>query len=323
MFKFLKGKIPLKGKIIIAVLALTISAGGGVGAFKFYNFTQENPRFCLSCHLMQPAFDAWSISEHKDVTCHDCHHLSIPEQNRLLVIFVLKRPTAVPPRHGKIIVPWKYCIKCHWERDERFPQARAVNRSRLHARHYFMEQIECSKCHGYIIHRFVPEDRFCQRCHEAKEVHGMGMEELACLNCHTDRTVDLRPGRKKCLFCHGPRSIREELIRDGTLDVRRYRPAEELIKKATKVSIPADAPMQFHCYECHKPHERIRPVWSDCLNCHRNIPDVGKHGVHLQVAGMKCTQCHKPHTWRVTGKAAKKACIKCHEYREPKRFLGG
>ena len=64
---------------------------------------------------------------------------------------------------------------------------------------------------------------WCLKCHEDKQVHGVGMEELACLNCHTDRTQDLKPGRKKCLFCHGGDKIRQELIADNSIDVRHYK----------------------------------------------------------------------------------------------------
>ncbi|HET6514831.1 MAG TPA: NapC/NirT family cytochrome c [Thermodesulfovibrionales bacterium] len=309
-------------KAIIAVLLMVILTGSGVVAYKFYDFTQNNPKFCVSCHIMKPAFEAWEKSEHTGINCHECHHLTIPEQNRLLISFVLHRPTSVPERHGKVIVPWKYCIRCHWEKDEKFPKAPMINQSTLHAKHVFMEQVECSKCHGYVVHKFTPEEHFCTRCHKGKEVHGTGMEALACLNCHTDRTTDLRPGRKKCLFCHGGEEVRRELIADGTIDVKHYQPTKETIGKALKISVPADAPMQFYCYTCHKPHAKVRPDWGDCLSCHRNIIDVGKHNLHIKVVGMQCKECHKPHVWRVTPESGKRACIRCHEYRDPKRFIG-
>lgn len=313
--------VPLKAKIIIAVLLLMILIGAGYGSFRFYDFTQNNPKFCVSCHLMKPAFEVWGKSVHKDINCHECHHLSVPEMNNLLVSFVVKRPTVVPDRHGKIIVPWKFCMKCHWEKDARYPNAPGINKSNLHAKHVFIEQQECTKCHSYIAHEFVPEERFCVKCHQGKEVHGEGMGEIACLNCHTDRTKDLRPGRKKCLFCHGGEEIRKELIADGTLDVRRYQPGQAAIKKATKINVPSDAPMQFYCYECHKPHATVRPDWGHCLDCHKVITDVGKHDLHIKVVGMKCKDCHKPHVWRVTPESAKKDCVKCHEYKDPKKFI--
>jgi hypothetical protein len=36
---------------------------------------------------------------------------------------------------------------------------------------------------------------------------------------------------------------------------------------------------------------------------------------------MKCKDCHKPHTWDIRGERAKKECTKCHEYRDPNRFI--
>jgi hypothetical protein len=320
-FRWLEAGMPLKGKIIIAVLLLVLLVGAGYGSFRFYDFTQNNPKFCVSCHLMKNAFEAWGKSVHKQINCHECHHLSIPEMNKLLINFVLKRPTAVPPRHGRIIVPWQFCIKCHWERDPRYPNAPMINKSTLHARHVFMEQTECSKCHGYKVHEFVPDPKFCVRCHQGKVVHGIGMNELACLNCHTDRTTNLIPGRKKCLFCHGGEDVRKELIADGSIDVKYFRPSKETINRAIKIDVPKDAPMQFYCYTCHKPHVKARPDWSVCLGCHTNITEVGKHNIHIKVVGMQCKECHKPHSWRVTKESAKKACTKCHEYREPKRFI--
>jgi hypothetical protein len=321
MFDSLKGALSLKAKLIIAVLSLVIVVGGGVIAFKFYDFTQNNPKFCVSCHLMQPAFDKWSQSVHNKVNCHDCHHLSIADQNKLLVTFVLKRPESVPPRHGEVIVPWKYCVKCHWEKEDKFSGAPLINNSTMHAKHYFMEQIECSKCHGYKVHEFRPEARFCVKCHQGKEVHGTGMENLACLNCHTDRTADLRPGRAKCLYCHGDEADRDKLVAGGTLDVTHYKPSEQKVKAAIKINVPKDAPMQFNCYQCHKPHTKVRPDWGDCLNCHRNITKVGKHNIHINVLGMECQQCHKPHAWTVTEKSARKDCVLCHEYRKPSDFI--
>lgn len=321
-FKWLREGMPLKGKIIIAVLMLVMIIGGGIVAFKFYDFTQNNPKFCVSCHLMQPAYDTWEASEHKSLNCHDCHHLSIPEQNKLLISFILHRPATVPDRHGKVIVPWKFCIQCHWEKNDKFAEAKPINDSRMHAKHVFMEKIECVKCHGYRTHQFTAEERFCTKCHQGKEVHGTGMEKLACLNCHTDRTPDLKPGPNKCLYCHGGEDVRKELLADKTLDVTHYQPDEKTIKKATKISRTNKSPMQFFCYTCHKPHTSARPDWGNCLSCHETILNVGKHNTHVQVMGMKCKQCHKPHTWRVTPEQAKKDCVSCHDYKEPKAFLG-
>jgi hypothetical protein len=192
-----------------------------------------------------------------------------------------------------------------------------------------MEQIECTECHGELkqnregLHRFLPTERFCVKCHAEKQVHGEAMGGLACVNCHTERTADFKPGRKKCLFCHSAdEKIRKELIEGGTIDVRYFTPNPAVIKKATKISFTEKSPMQFYCYECHKPHTpgKVRPKSEDCLKCHESIRKVGKHKVHLNM-DMQCKECHRPHTWKVTEATAKTDCVKCHEYRSPGAFL--
>jgi hypothetical protein len=321
----LREPMPLKAKLLIISLMILIVGGAGFVAYKFYDFTQNNPKFCVGCHLMQPAYDTWAESEHKMLNCHDCHHLSIPEQNQLLISFVLHRPATVPERHkGQVIVSQKYCNECHTT-----GKGTRINKSLFHAKHVYMEQIECTECHGEVkpdksgLHRFLPSEKFCLKCHKGKQVHGEGMGGLACINCHTDRTKDIRPGRKKCLFCHSSdESIRKELIADGTMDVRYFQPDPGTIKKATKIQYSDNAPMQFYCYECHKPHTpgKAKPKNEECLKCHLGTPKIGKHKVHLNM-DMQCKDCHKPHLWRVTEASAKKDCVACHEYRSPKQFM--
>ena len=314
--------ISIKVKIIIAVIGLFIIAGLGVAAYKINHYAEHDPKACMMCHVHDDANKKWAKTEHKSVTCHVCHQASRKQQVTQMYKFAFMGQKSVEPRHGEIIVAWKICYQCHWEKNKEYPKAKLVNRSRLHAKHVFIEQIECSKCHGYKTHEFTAEARFCVKCHQNRAVHGIGMEELACLNCHTDRTADLKPGRNKCLFCHGSEKVRQQLIADGTLDVLHSRPDERTINKAIKIKVPEDAPMRFDCYTCHKPHEASRPDWSKCLSCHRNIMNVGQHGMHIEGVAMKCKQCHKPHIWRVTPQQAKKDCVTCHKYRDPKNFIG-
>lgn len=315
-------RVPVAAKGIIALLLLISVLGAGLTAYSTYNFTQNDPTFCNSCHIMNESFAAWENSEHAGINCHECHHLSPKELNQLLVSAFIRRTEEVPVRYGKIIVPWKYCVSCHWEENEKYPEVSKINDSQLHARHYFMEQIECAKCHGYRLHKFNLEERYCINCHKEKVVHGKGMGGLACLNCHTDRTPDLMPGPNKCLFCHGEDTVRERLILDDTIDVKYFQPSEEIINEATKIDRPKGAPMQFFCYQCHKPHDQVRPDYGTCLSCHPQIVNVGKHKLHIRTVGMECTECHKPHSWKVTMKQAKTLCSECHDYVDPSLFIG-
>ncbi len=325
-----KQKLTSKGRLIIAILLLIILVGGASVAYHVHDFTENNPKFCVSCHLMQEAYDAWETSVHNQINCHDCHYATPREQNRMLVMTLLQRPEAVEPRHGKIIVPWKYCYKCHWETDERYSAAPNIAKSRGHAKHVFTEQIECSQCHAYIkedkegLHHFVPSERFCLKCHEGKEVHGLGMKGLACLACHTDQTADIRPNREKCLTCHGNVDQRAKIaLAPKTADTKHFAPDPGMVDKASHVGVqfPEGAPMEFECHTCHQPHGEVKPQQSHCFSCHREIQKVGRHDMHINNVGMECIQCHKPHEWKVNKEVAQETCTMCHEYKDPDLFL--
>ncbi len=325
-----KEKLTLKGRLIITVLILIIFIGGGTIAYNVHDFTENNPKFCVSCHLMQEAYDAWENSVHNNINCHECHYASPAEQNRMLFMTVIQKPEAVEERHGKVIVPWKYCFKCHWEQEEGFETAPNIAKSRGHAMHVFIEQIECSKCHAYIeenkagLHEFLPSDRFCVKCHEGTEVHGMGMEGLACLACHTDKTEDIRPNREKCLTCHGDTDTRAKIaLAPKSVDTKHFTPDPEIIQKASAngMKFPEGAPMEYECHTCHKPHTKVKPDQSHCFSCHREISKVGKHDLHINNVGMECITCHHPHSWKVNKTSAQETCTMCHDYKDPDSFL--
>lgn len=313
-------RVSARTKMILVTITLVFIAGMGFVGYKINDYFENDPAACMMCHVHDKANIAWSKSVHSGVNCHQCHHSTKKDQIIQMYKFAVLGQKTVSPRHGAILVAWKICLECHWDKNSNYPKAPQVNNSPFHAKHVFIEKIECSKCHGFITHQFVPEPRFCVKCHTNKEVHGVGMEGLACINCHTDRSVDLKPERDKCLFCHGGDKTRKELIAGGTIDVKYFQPTQEVINKAAKINVPADAPMQFFCLVCHKPHAKLKPDMSDCLKCHKVEPNVGKHGLHIGM-NLKCMDCHKPHVWRITPAQAKTTCTKCHEYRDPKKFI--
>ncbi len=58
------------GKSLTLILAtLLVLALGGAAAIPLTN----QPTFCASCHTIQPAYESWTRSSHKEVTCVDCH----------------------------------------------------------------------------------------------------------------------------------------------------------------------------------------------------------------------------------------------------------
>ncbi len=257
-----------RDKIIIVSLMFVISIMGIVLAVRYYDYIQKNPEFCNSCHLMEEAYTAWKLSRHSNIVCQDCHQLGMFEQNRLLIKFVFTTDRSSPEPHG-LETPWKTCTKCHW--DEAAQGSISVNKSTGHARHVFMGKLSCMDCHSRKVHSFRPDRQTCLGCHKDWKIHGVGMEEVSCCTCHPflqKKQDGFIPTREKCLSCH---------------------------QKSQKTAFPDKVPMaRLNCYECHKPHERIKPAREDCLRCHTRDVLMLKP-VHSSKA--QCTACHVPHRW--------------------------
>lgn len=70
--------------------------------------------------------------------------------------------------------------------------------------------------------------------------------------------------------------------------------------------LSASAPMMGDCTGCHSAPGVKLPI-SDCKGCHDALGGLHKKGGHPDAA---CTDCHKPHTWKVTERAT---CLACHD----------
>ncbi|MCL4456481.1 MAG: NapC/NirT family cytochrome c [Nitrospirae bacterium] len=280
IFEHLKGFV-LAAIVIVAVL-------GAIVGYRYYRYTQDEPQFCASCHLMKEAFSEWQKGRHRDVVCQRCHHLSVFEQNKLLMAFVVKGKEPLSQTHGRE-KPWKECKGCHM--DEMSQGSVTLNKSYGHARHVFMQRIDCKMCHKGTVHDFHPNEESCRTCHQDKGVHGIGMEAFSCLKCHSfsEKTPSMIP-KDRCIKCHA--------------DIPKKGPMADLL-----------------CHQCHRPHGNINPTSATCVGeCHSNEAYVGQHGLHMK-KGLECLYCHKPHLWKVGKDRAKTLCGKCHPFKDPMLFI--
>ena len=270
IFDRLERGLSPRDKTILIALLLAISVLGIVLAVRYYNYIQKNPEFCNSCHLMEEAYTAWKLSGHRTIVCQQCHQLGLIEQNRLLVKFIFTTNRKTPEPHGNQ-TPWKTCTRCHWGDAAQGSELVNVNKSTGHARHVFTVKLVCKVCHSRKVHAFRPDADACLRCHKGWKVHGVGMENISCLRCHAfspKKREAFIPDRERCLSCH---------------------------RKPGRTSFPDKVPMaRLNCYECHKPHAKIKPTDEDCLRCHTRevLAQKKVHGTSRQ-----CTSCHLPHRW--------------------------
>jgi len=279
-----------KNRTGLFLIMFLVAAMGLIVGHRYYNYTKNDPEFCMTCHMMQESVNTWQQSKHWQIRCQECHKMSVLEQNRLLVAYVAKGETGPrAPEHGRT-APWNACKSCHVETLKQ--GSLSVRRSYGHARHVFMEDIGCEKCHSGQSHTFKPDEKNCSRCHKDRLVHGLGMEGLSCLKCHA-YGENTRAGVQveRCLGCHK--------------DIR-----------------PTGPMAGLKCYDCHKPHSKISLTSNDCLrNCHGNEVQVGQHRIHMEKARLECLDCHKPHGWTVGRKQAPGLCDRCHKLKDPNSFI--
>jgi hypothetical protein len=279
-------------KIAGAALGV-LAAIGGIAAFRGNQYVEHEPKFCLSCHTMNSAYDLWEQSGHKDIDCHKCHTPNVVDNLKQLYVYTTERPDKVV-RHA--FVEREVCQKCHGEgaTGSKLNQVMITPGHRLHAG---KQRIECVQCHSTSLHKFKPPKETCAQCHKQITLAAAGtMAEMHCLQCHPFMAADakrsLKPDRAACLDCHANRQV------------------------ATEVFPSAKAPMKWDCGKCHKPHEKLNIGNADCIKCHDAINE-GLHQVKAHV--QDCQGCHKPHTWS-SGVAT---CTTCHTRISPARHHPG
>jgi len=272
-------------------MLLLLTLMGAIVGYRNYKYSRDDPEFCTSCHMMQEAFKTWQMSRHRDFPCQRCHAMSLLEQNRMLVTYVIKgtSPSPIKQTHGRIS-PWNACRDCHLS--DVAQGSVTLSSSYGHARHVFMHQIGCSRCHTGNLHKFTPNEQACSTCHKDKIIHGMGMEGLSCLKCHSysEKTPKMI-SNDRCMKCHK--------------------------------NIPTKGIMSsLKCFDCHHPHGKIKPSSQDCLKtCHGNEAQVGQHNLHMKKAKLECLDCHKAHTWSIGRTEAKNLCNRCHKLKDPATFI--
>ncbi len=251
------------------VVAVVLFAG-----YTAYDYTMNNPAFCRSCHIMESAWNRWSASEHRKVSCHACHEQSIIESARQVVVFVVRRPERVG-RHAH--VPAERCAACHASGD---PQWRQVAATAGHQVHALRQGIDCVVCHSQSVHRIQASTEICANCHQAQAVGVRAikipqMAEFHCVDCHQFLRLNspLRPTRLTCLGCHQGLPLKKTL---------------GWPEGAAHTTLP--------CGTCHKPHEKAQPIVA-CTICHA-APAPAVHGAVI-ASGTACTTCHLPHRWKI------------------------
>lgn len=297
------------GLAAAGAVALLLSVGSGAVS---WNYMQHDNGFCTGCHVMGPAYDRFTRSEHSQLSCHDCHQQSIAASMRQMYLWVAERPAEIGP-HAK--VPNAVCSNCHVTGEKEVWQriaSTAGHRTHLESENPKLQGLQCVTCHGVEVHHFSPLDRTCAQsgCHEMSAIALGKMRDqtaLHCTACHRftaevpvlatrdSAAGTLTPGGRQCFSCHAM----QERLAGMNMD-------------------PARDPHGGTCGMCHNPHQQTEPAEArrTCTQaaCHSDWRKVPFHvgAVHrgaVGQSGTSCTLCHLPHQARVDASN----CAGCHE----------
>lgn len=290
---------------VVATVALVFLVSAGMG-LRVWNYMQHDNEFCNSCHVMEEPFERFQMSEHSELSCHDCHQQSIVASMRQVYLWVVDRPEEIGP-HAP--VPTGVCADCHITEDPDSPWQRiaatAGHRVHLEADTAALEDVMCVTCHGQEVHRFVPADVTCGQsgCHDPDRTQIVlgemaGQTGFHCVGCHeftapvVERTaldtarMALTPRLEACGSCH---EMREMLV---GLD-------------------PEVDPHDAVCGTCHNPHTQEAPeaAAERCGECHAPADILTPFHRGLDAGVLEnCQRCHPAHTFVVEGED----CRACH-----------
>ena len=297
-----------KRQVRLALVTVIVVVVAGATAFGTagWHYMQHDNGFCTGCHVMGPAYQRFTQSEHDTLQCHQCHQQSIFASMRQLYYWVAERPQAIPP-HAK--VPNRICASCHITGEgkevwQRIAQT-AGHRTHLESDSMVLRNLQCVRCHGVEVHHFAPVDSTCAQAHchvnNTIELGKMAQQtSLHCTTCHQFKALvpafvtrdsargTLVPGNKECLGCHEMRQVLTSFD-------------------------PARDPHRGTCGMCHNPHTQRTPAEAklSCTTaqCHADWRKVPFHvGLAHRRLENNCITCHEPHAARVDPSD----CAGCH-----------
>ncbi|MCW4048350.1 MAG: hypothetical protein NWE89_01305 [Candidatus Bathyarchaeota archaeon] len=256
---------------MLLALALIVIA---IPSLFIYDYTQNNPKFCTTCHLMSDAYDTWSVSAMHDLTCHECHVNDMVESLGHVVEVLTVNPDVVTKPTE---IDNELCEHCHASED---PQWLQVVNTAGHKVHFYGSEnyADCIDCHGLRLHTFTPPEETCLECHDESMGQAEEIMETHCVACHqfTVTEHELIPETAECLSCH-----------NGRDDLG--------------VSFPEEGHTDAQCVSCHNPHEE--ELTFDCSDCHDPSGDLHEMTYHYL-----CTTCHIPHSETTM----RENCLTCH-----------
>lgn len=236
----------------------------------------SKPKFCSSCHFMEPYVEAWKTSTHSNVTCTDCHFppgIKSKIHGKLTAASMVVNYFTGVYKKSK---PWAEiddasCLRsgCHVEQQL---NEDVIFKQNIHFNHNSHlndlrrnKELRCTSCHSQIVqgeHMTVTEST-CFLCHFKNP-----QEEEPINNCTWCHSVPVAENGSVPDYDHG-------FIVDNNIDC---------VSCHGKMVVGDGAVLESRCNTCHADIGKIEQI-SD---------DVFIHKMHVTDHKVECENCHLP-----------------------------
>jgi len=258
----------------------------------------STPKFCTTCHYMEPYVAAWKASSHHDVTCTDCHFppgIKNKVKGKFTAIAMVANYITGVYKKSK---PWaeiddSSCLRegCHVERilsgKIEFKEGIIFDHEPHLTKLRRDKKLRCTSCHSQIV-----------------QGEHISVTETTCFLCHFKKSELSRP-INGCTTCH-PAPV----------------PTEE--KPDVKYDHTFVLKQNIDCQKCHGkmqvgdgavPRER-------CSSCHAEIDKIDQyenvefiHRMHVTDHKVECQNCHLAIQHKSVARTNEivPECSSCHE----------
>ncbi|MBM3333223.1 hypothetical protein FJY63_01035 [Candidatus Sumerlaeota bacterium] len=278
---------------------LLITCGGCAVVFIAFigvlAYKSEKPEFCLNCHIMEPYYNSWKASNHKDVNCLVCHfEPGVQGFVRGKVVAFSQFVRYITTTYGSkpwAEIPDTNCLRegCHEGEQLKGPIEYRKGVPFDHSHHLGDtrrgKQLRCTSCHSQIVqgsHMTVTES-VCYICHFKPEASGLRNPKMSdCRTCHIRGVSNpLAPDEHAlfvergtdCLKCHfnvihGSGNVRKQRCESCHADPDHLSQTDSAILHQVHV-----ADHKVECFGCHDEIEhRLETIHeiasADCGLCH-------------------------------------------------------
>ncbi len=288
----------------VSILGVILLAVTTVGFIEY----SAQPSFCDNCHIMEPYYQSWQTSSHRDVPCIACHYAPGIKAEAMGKLQAANQVVRYVTRTYSV-KPWAEiedaaCLRsgCHSERKVeglvdyagvRFNHTDHLGELRRG------KQLRCTSCHSQIVqgeHLSVTPVT-CYLCHFKDRPAGDPV--AGCTGCHAQLPRVVSPA--------GYVVDHEQYVRDRISCVSCHQ----------EVTTGSGAADRARCFNCHNEPERLAKFEDTTL----------VHRVHIADRNVECTQCHTPIEHRITALATTfdLDCGSCHAgaHEDQRRLYAG